>query len=126
MADYRLNPRTFAELFLGLPLFVVALLRRTGCRDRDIGAAYRLLHAISAVSQDLLRRVAGQATDLLPMGGQRVTVIGIPPEGQCTHNQAADRFPNRTLIPELVLLVIFTLRDALNLRLMKAVYLILV
>lgn len=78
------------------------------------------------VCQDLLRSVTGQAMDLLPVGGRRMTVIGIPPEGQRARDQTTSRLPNRALVPELILLVLLPLRDALNLRLMQTVYLILV
>ena len=55
-----------------------------------------------------------------------MSVIGIPSEGQRAHDQATSRLPNRALVPELILLVLLPLRDALNLRLMQTVHLVLV
>ena len=64
--------------------------------------------------------------DLFPVCGQRVTVIGVAPECQRTYNQSASRLRCRTLVPELILLVFLPLGDALYLRLVEAVHLILV
>ena len=47
-------------------------------------------------------------------------------ERQRANNQAASRLDDRALVPELILLVLLALRDALHLRLMKAVHLVLV
>ena len=68
--------------------------------------------------------VTRQTTDLFRMCRYRVTVIRVATERQCTHNQTAAGLRYRALVPELVLLVLLTLRYALNLRFMKAVHLI--